>query len=229
MEENIQIFDSIERHILRQMSDCERESFENELSNNPDLQYEYDLHREIISATQRIHLKAHLKHIEDEIKVRRSTMIRRVSSWSIAAAILCFCVLGLEYRVSTDLSETALLSYAQTGMPLTRSDGEIDELVAYIYKSIGENDVDATLDAISKAELLISDGMHKPVLTEEDAYQKEILKIQSDDLQWYKALAFMKEGKIIKSRKILKEIANSDSRYAEEAKNILESFTYLKF
>ena len=54
-------------------------------------------------------------------------------------------------------------------------------------------------------------------------YRREIMLLQKQDIYWYKALILMKEGEIFKSRKALKKIASSDSRYAEQAKNILET------
>lgn len=223
MEENIHKSDRIDRYILGHMSESERISFEEELVIDSDLRHEYDIHLDIILATQRVHLREYLKKVEIENQIRRKIMVRRISTWSVAAAVLCFCVIGLDYKVSADLSDAALLSYAQTDKPSSRSDGELDDLIAISYSCLGDNDMEAALNAIGKAEKLIAENMQKPVLSEEDAYRHEIMRMQSDDLEWYKALVFMKSGKIIKSKQILKKIADSESRYAEKAKDILET------
>ena len=49
------------------------------------------------------------------------------------------------------------------------------------------------------------------------------MALQKQDIEWYKVMILMKEGEMFKSRKALKEIASSDSRYAEQARNILET------
>jgi hypothetical protein len=70
---------------------------------------------------------------------------------------------------------------------------------------------------------LIAEDFKTEVTNAEEEYQRSILLTQSQELEWYKALILMKEGKVFKSRKALKQIALSESRYAEKAKNIIES------
>lgn len=150
-------------------------------------------------------------------------MIRTVSTWSIAAAIVCVCVIGVDMKYSSDLRETSMLCYTETGAPLTRSDNEIDELLLQAYELIGKNETGAASSKILAAEKMINEELKQPVTTEEEQYRKEIILLQKQDIDWFKALILMKEGEIFKSRKALKKIASSDSRYAEQARNILET------
>ena len=131
MEENINISEQIDRYILGQMSKEEKDAFDAELSSDPELKHEYELQREIILATQRLHFKRHLQNIEQQARLKRKRMIRTVSTWSIAAAIVCVCVVGVDMKYSSDLRNTSMLCYAETGAPLTRSDSEVDELLAH--------------------------------------------------------------------------------------------------
>lgn len=223
MEDNINISEKIDRYILGQMSEEEKTAFEVELSSDSELKHEYELQREIILATQRLHFKRYLQNIEQQARLKRKRMIRTVSTWSIAAAIVCVCVVGVDMKYSSDLRNTSMLCYAETGAPLTRSDSEVDELLAQAYELIGNNELKSASSNILDAEKLINIELKKQITTEEEQYHKEIMLLQKQDIDWYKALIMMKEGKIFKSRKALKKIASSDSRYAEQARNILET------
>ena len=223
MEESINISDKIDRYILGQMTEVEKTAFEAELSADSELRYEYELQREIILATQRVHFKRHLQKVEQQSNLKRKRMIRTVSTWSIAAAIVCVCVVGVDMKYSSDLRNTSMLCYAETGAPLTRSDSEVDELLAQAYELIGENELGAASCKFLAAEKIINEELKQPATTEEEQYRREIMLLQKQDIDWYKALILMKEGEIFKSRKALKKIASSDSRYAEQARNILET------
>lgn len=223
MEENINILEKIDRYILGQMSDEEKSAFETELSSNPELKHEYELQREIILATQRVHFKRHLQNIDQQARLKRRKMIRTASSWSIAAAIVCVCIVGIDMKYSSDLRDASMICYAETGAPLTRSDSEVDELLAEAYELIDKNELRAASSKILAAEKIINEELKQPVTTEEEQYRKEIMILQKQDIDWYKAMILMKEGEIFKSRKALKKIASSDSRYAEQAKELLET------
>lgn len=223
MEENINISEKIDRYVLGQMSDEEKSAFETELSSNPELKHEYELQREIILATQRVHFKRHLQNIDQQARLKRRKMIRTASSWSIAAAIVCVCIVGIDMKYSSDLRDASMICYAETGAPLTRSDSEVDELLAEAYELIDKNELRAASSKILAAEKIINEELKQPVTTEEEQYRKEIMILQKQDIDWYKAMILMKEGEVFKSRKALKKIASSDSRYAEQAKELLET------
>lgn len=223
MEENINISEQIDRNILGQMNKEEREAFEAKLSSDTELRHEYELQREIILATQRVHFKRHLQNIEQQARLKRRKMTRTVSSLSIAAAIVCVCIVGVDIKYSSDLRDASMTCYIETGAPLTRSDSETDELLSKAYELIGKNELGAASNKILAAEKMINEELKQPVTTEEEQYRKEIMILQKQDIDWYKALILMKEGDIFKSRKALKKIASSDSRYAEQAKELLET------
>ena len=78
MEENINKLDKIDRYILGQMNENEITAFEVELSSDSELKREYELQREIILATQRLHFKRHLQNIEKQARQKRRKMIRKI-------------------------------------------------------------------------------------------------------------------------------------------------------
>lgn len=223
MEESINISDKIDRYILGQMTEVEKTAFEAELSADSELKHEYELQREIILATQRVHFKRHLQKIEQQSNLKMKRIIKSVSTWSIAAAIVCVCIVGLDMKYSSDLRDTSMPCYAETGAPQARSGGEVDELLSLIYELIGKNELESASCKILAAEEIINEEIQQQTTTEEEQYRKEIMLLQKQDIDWYKALILMKEGEIFKSRKVLKKIASSDSRYAEQARNLLET------
>ena len=223
MEENINISERIDRYILGEMSNAEKITFEADMSSNPELRREYELQREIALAVQRVHLKRHIQDIENRKKNARRKKIKTISSWSIAAAVACVCVIGVDIKWSSDLSDASMLCYVHTGEPISRSDGEIDELVSKAYQYIGESDLETATNNLDKAEILIEDKLRVKSATEEGKYRREILLMQKEDIDWYRTLIMMHQGKIFKSRKALMNIANSDSRYADKALEILET------
>ena len=223
MEENINISERIDRYILGEMSNAEIMTFEADMSSNPELRREYELQREIALAVQRVHLKRHIQDIEYRKKNARRKKIKTISSWSIAAAVACVCVIGVDIKWSSDLSDASMLCYVQTGEPISRSDGEIDELVSKAYQYIGESDLETATNNLDKAETLIEEKLRVEPATEEGKYRREILLMQKEDIDWYRTLIMMHQGKIFKSRKALMKIANSDSRYADKALEILET------
>ena len=237
MEENINISERIDRYILNLMSEEERKSFEGELASNQELNKEFLLQQEIALATQRVHLKHHFKNIEANaggdkkvptatIKTKSRRVVKIISTWSIAAAVVCVLVIGFDIKYSSDIIDASNACYTEMGAPLTRSGNEIDELLAKAYQHIGENQFSAAYENIHSAEKLIMEEFISQATTEEELYINKILTMQKEDAEWYKVLILMKEGHIFKSRKALKSIANSESRYAEKAKEILEEYLF---
>ena len=223
MESNINISERIDRYILGQMSEDEQKAFEAELTSDSNLRHEYELQREIILATQRVYFKRHLQNIEQQSNLKKKRMIKSVSTWSIAAAIVCVCILGIDMKYSSDLRDASMICYLEIGAPLTRSDNEIDELLSQAYELIGKNELESASGKIGIAEKKINELLKGDVTTEEEQYHKDIMVLQKQDIEWYKVMILMKEGEMFKSRKALKEIASSDSRYAEQARKILET------
>ena len=223
MESNINISERIDRYILGQMSEDEQKVFEAELTSDPGLRHEYELQREIILAMQKVYFKRHLQNIEQQARLKRKKIMRIVSSWSIAAAIVCVCMVGIDMKYSSDLRDASMICYVETGTQLTRSDSEIDELLSQTYALIGKNELESAFVKIGIAEKKINELLKEDVTTEEEQYHKDIMVLQKQDIEWYKVMILMKEGEIFKTRKALNEIASSDSRYAEQARNILET------
>lgn len=223
MEDNINISERIDRYILGEMNEAERQAFEAEMSSDPELKKEYELQREIALAVQRVHLKRHMQDIERKAKNERRRRIKTISMWSISAAIAFVCIVGVDTKWSSDLRDASAIYYAETVMPPSRSDNDVDFHLSMAYKYIGEDNYDVATQCLDAASFFIEHQLHYNVPTEEYEYNKEVVLMKKQDVEWYRMLVLMKQGKIFKSRKVLKNIAESDSRYADDARQILET------
>ena len=182
----------IDNYVMSKMSAEERNSFEQEIANDAELQAEVALHRDVVRAIRMKAAKEHLQKVERQIRAEERR--RKVFTIRIAAAALAAClVVGVfvDYDNRGDYKDYA----ANIEITPSRAAGyQVNEV---IYK-IAENNYTEALATI------------------EEAMAQAISVSERDELEWYKAVTYMRMGKWIKSRKLLKQIAASDSIYRED-------------
>ena len=182
----------IDNYVMSKMSAEERNSFEQEIANDAELQAEVALHRDVVRAIRMKAAKEHLQKVERQIRAEERR--RKVFTIRIAAAALAAClVVGVfvDYDNRDDYKDYA----ANIEITPSRAAGyQVNEV---IYK-IAENNYT------------------------EEAMAQDISVSERDELEWYKAVTYMRMGKWIKARKLLKQIAASDSAYSEDAQKALE-------
>ena len=89
-----------------------------------------------------------------------------------------------------------------------------------ILEAIGHNDYEVALELIAQEESReFSSQFTHPDLIEQDRLE---YAFEQESLQWYKAVVYMRMGKWIKARRVLKRIAASDSHYKSQAQSELE-------
>lgn len=207
----------IDNYILGRMSNEERQAFEKEISVNSELQEKVALHRDIVRAMRIERDKEYLQSLERDIKVqemterRRRTFAMRISSIAAAACL----VLGVFVHFDTQSD------YRQYGLGIelavSRGGGDSDK----VAELINDGNYDEALSLIAEAEAkpFVCDDTNPEIIeAERDEYQRE-----QDELQWYKTVAYMRMGKYIKAKRLLKQIASSDSEYKDEAQAALEA------
>lgn len=218
----------IDNYILGRMSDEERRVFENEVLDDLDLKEEVDLRKDIVRALRMERDKKMLQSIERDIQAkerrnaafriqkidaearagsvsiqaneRRHTAFRiqKIGAVAAAACVLFGCVLHFD-TVSTYKN----LGYGvelNTFSSLSRGDDGVD-VMSQIVKYIENEEYDQALDVIHN--------------------QPHDLQLY-DSIEWYEAVTYMCMGKYVKARRLLREIASSDSLYKEEAQTILD-------
>lgn len=188
----------IDNYVMGKMTADERLSFEQEIANDAELQAEVALHRDVVRAIRMKAAKEHLQNVERQIRAeeRRRKVFKQLAPVIALAACLVVGVF-VDYDNRGDYKDYA----ANIEITPSRAAGyEVNEV---IYK-IAENNYTEALATI------------------EEAMVQDISVSERDELEWYKAVTYMRMGKWIKARKLLKQIAASDSAYSEDAQKALE-------
>ena len=188
----------IDNYVMSKMSAEERNSFEQEMAADVALQKEVALHRDVVRAIRMKAAKEHLQNVERQIRAeeRRRKVFKQLAPVIALAACLVVGVF-VDYDNRGDYKDYA----ANIEITPSRAAGyEVNEV---IYK-IAENNYTEALATI------------------EEAMVQDISVSERDELEWYKAVTYMRMGKWIKARKLLKQIAASDSAYSEDAQKALE-------
>lgn len=206
----------IDKYISGEMSEDERSFMERELTSDPELQTEITLQRDIVRAVRMKAAKEYLQQVELTIQTnrrRRNVFVLRFSGFAVAACLL----LGIFVHFSqvTDYKTVGntidlVSDYARGNEPATDA-----------IRSVIENKEYAkALNMISFAEEqeFKSEFTH-PDLIEQDRLEHEL---QMETLRWYKTVVYMRMGKWVKARKMLKQIANSNGLYKSQAQSVLD-------
>lgn len=206
--------DRINQYLFGEMSKEEISLFEKEMDNNPKLKSSVLLQQEIILSVRERYVKEQIVKIGKEVHIqerRRRTFAMRISSIAVAACL----VLGVFVHFDTQSD------YRQYGLGIelavSRGGGDSDK----VAELINDGNYDEALSLIAEAEakpFVCDDTNPEIVEAERDEYQRE-----QDELQWDKTVAYMRMGKYIKAKRLLKLIASSDSEYKDEAKAALEA------
>lgn len=219
--------DIIDNYILGKMSDEERLAFEQEMSQNKNLQEEVTLQRDIVRAIRLRAAKEHLQAVEREIQAkerRRQVFIVKLSNVArlVAACLIIGVIAGSSYYY-VDTANT----YRDCGLNIQseilaeRGGARGEEKYSDKAITAMENgDYKLALDIIEEGEYIkFAFDDPNPALQEQALLE---FKIEQEDLQWFKAVAYMRMGKWIKAKRLLKEIAASDSYYKTKAQEVLK-------
>lgn len=189
----------IDNYVMGKMTADERLSFEQEMTADVALQKEVALHREIVQAIRMKAAKEHLQKVERQIRAeenRRKVFKRLVPVIALAACLVVGVFVDYNYRENYKgygFSDNIELLAARDGGTISQVVGEIN------------------------------DERYKVALaTIEEAMAQDISVSERDELEWYKAVTYMRMGKWIKARKLLKQIATSDSAYSDDAQKALK-------
>ena len=170
---------------------------------------------------QRKELKAMFQEQEKEGQksVRRGLVIKLSSVVALAACLFIGIIIVHDAFKMANLGGDYI---AQLEQPVVRGSG-VEESLALIYEDLQQGNYAESQDNIAKARELIHEEQSVAYPTEEETeYHQQMLKLDSDELDWYQALVYAKTHKVFKAKRLLKQIAGSDSRYSEDAKRLLD-------
>lgn len=217
-EKDIELFDS---YMDGTLSDTERMQIEERLRSDEAYIKAYELHSEVVLGIQRRELKAMLQDQEKEGEkpVRRGLVFKISSIVALAACLFIGIIIVHDaFRMATLGGDYI----AQLELPVPRGSG-VEETLSLIYDDLQQGNYADAQDNIDKARQLIQDEQSIAYPTEEETeYHQQMLKLDSDELDWYQALVYAKTHKVFKAKRLLKQIARSDSRYSEDAKRLLD-------
>ena len=215
---DIELFDG---YMDGTLSDTERTQFEERLQSDEAYRKAYELHSEVVLGIQRKELKALLQDQEKEGQnpVRKGLVFKISSIVALAACLFIGIIIVHDSLRMADLGGDYI---AQLEQPVPRGSG-VEETLALIYDDLQQGDYAEAQDNIDKARQLIQDEQSIAYPTEEETeYHQQMLKLDSDELDWYQALLYAKTHKVFKAKRLLKQIAGSDSRYRYGALNMLK-------
>ena len=227
----------IDRYIMGGMSDDERHSFEQVLITDPELQKEVALHQEIVLSIQmrgaKVYaLKEHnrrrrlissehlpvllLPQVSFERRKRvcpqgaqsptQVDFIRISSYFAIAASLIIGIFVNNAYSDKYVNAGNAI-ELQELGM---RGGSSLD----VICQKIKNNEFTEALSLIEEEQSIQYSISDPDAIAQYDAEQQV--------LEWYKAVTYMRMGKWVKARKLLKQIAESDSFYKKQAQEVLD-------
>lgn len=209
----------IDNYILGRMLEVERLAFEQEIEQDDDLRKEVELHIDTVRAIRMKAAKEHLQKAEQKIKAeehRRKifTLTRYIAIGAVAACLM----------VGVFLHYDTVSNYRQYG--LNNIHIEIDSNrggTSYSTKAaieINKGNYDVALSIIEEGKSITFLCEDSNLELQEQARLE--YDTEQDVLQWYKAVTYMRMGKYLKAKRLLKEIAASDSYYKTEAEMALE-------
>ena len=232
MDNEIAREERIDNYLLGRMSDAERAAFESDMANDEALKEEYENQRAIATAVQKAAMKDFLikhynarkdnRNTQNVLSVFFNSGKRVVWTLTSIAAMLVAVVGGVNY-VSTrnTLMSNGKFAYEELSAPIPRDGNELDGLMGEAYRLIANEDFGQALSFINNAKNNLYDGLSRGFAHEAGEYEYNLLKRKLFDLEWYETIVLMRQGKVIKAKKALADIASSDSPYAEIAKDYI--------
>ena len=201
MNDSIDIEDSVDRYILDQMGEAEREAFEQDLLVNDALKEEYLAQKVIADSVQRVALRHFLVKKSNQLSGRRVSTLSEVID-SVIGHFKEYMYHPRRILVTASIAASVMVAVVGA-IDYTNKSGDMVELSAQYYSQ--------TLPPVLRGD------------NEEGGYLANILESQKQDVEWYSAVVEMKKGHLIRAKKQLTTISKSNSQYADEAKLILQT------
>ncbi|MBO5143660.1 MAG: hypothetical protein J6C46_11850 [Clostridia bacterium] len=215
--------DLIDRYLVGELSVEEKQDFERLLFDDSDsleskkLKGEMELQKEIILAIQARGLKENLRLKEEQIrfkrrKERRNIKIFGLSSFSfVAAAVILWAIFVLP--IAHNMANLSIQYADQIQIESFRGgiSNDYQQQLILAYTNIAGKKFDEAQIIV----LSIMDDIDSVGLIEEN-------KDFYDQAQWLNAICEMNSGHVFRAKKMLNQIANSDSFYATQAQDMLD-------
>lgn len=201
----------IDNYVTGRMSDEERLAFEREIESDAALREEVSLHRDIVRAVRMKGAKQFLQSIEQEIRAEEQaaeavrhhrTQVVRLVSYVAMAACLAVGVFHLHNAAN----------YRSVGNNIIITEAEV-------RGGFDSGMIAAKIESKEFKTALAMIANEQSRLSAEDPLDA----VDNMELEWYKAVTYMRMGRWVKARSVLKQLAASDNPYYKaKAQNALE-------
>ena len=207
--------DKIDAYLAGTMSDAEKKEFEGlllgsetSLEDRTKLQDEMELQKEIIFAIRRRGFREMVKKDIADIKQEKDEhhqRIKKITIWSLGS--------------STLMAMAAVLLLLFVLAPVAQQmQGLSSQYIAGVVIDDIERDVDNDEDMLSVAIVLMQNNQWEEAeqIINKIYTQPTIKTSDFQKVEWLRAICLMHRGKVIKAKKLLNKIANSNSPYQIE-------------
>ena len=147
---------------------------------------------------------------------------------SMAASVIVILALGYGFKQAGSTRSVGADCYAQLTAPSSRSANEVDSLMAVAYDLMGASKHKEALDVLASTRVILNQELEIPIVDEETEYNNQMAQEWLYDVDWYEAIATMRKGKYRAAKRQLKDIAASQSPYADKSKQILKEIFNVK-
>ena len=240
---------SIEQYRFGPMSESERCKFEQELTENPKLNHEFQLDIEIEASLRQydiIDLRRKLFQVMNEEKAIIKEPVRKSfhSQWYMVAASITFLILlGGAFRLMKPVKYTndTLFEMYYTGENahnLTRSAGNTNDeaMTKYrerdfnsalvLFNEILDKDPDNIYIRYYTGLASIETNQNVKAVNEFKYIINQKNNLFVENSEWYLALSYLKNNQVNESKDLLNKIINNSSnRHNKEASQILKRIT----
>lgn len=234
MEDSEQNNEQLDRYFRNEMSEEERKEFLIKIENDEELKRQFDQHKDLVKAIQ----FSSLGNLKDQLKEKEKeytpTPKKSFIYLKMAAGI---CLLAISTWFIVEFSKTSSSPnklyadnyepYPNIVNPLNRSSDAISK-DPYALFELGEyNEALSILKTYNQTDtVLFYTGQVHLALNQNTPAIESFEKIQTssmfaDATMWYKALAYLAEGKATEAKEVLSSISKGESAYSQRAKSIL--------
>lgn len=209
--------EEVDRYVLGEMDSAAREEFEDRMAADAELREYVALRREVVAAVrEKESLRDEFRRIEAAAVSRRRKMMRWTQTYVSTAVAACL-VAGVFVRVGD------VRTVRSVGLG-----GDVGGVLAQLQLSRGGGldfaAIVADMDAGRFSEALdaISEYREAPVpefdlSTERGRYEHDLYVSDMQALDYLQAVTYMRDGKPVKARRLLKALASGETSYWQQA------------
>jgi tetratricopeptide (TPR) repeat protein len=230
----------IQKYIANQLSEADKQEFENKLMSDPDFKLAYEEHQDIVMAYRLFEaetLKTKFQELEEKEYKQENAKFSMSKLWYVAVAsvlIIGFFYTTKQSNSAGDLYNSNFSVYPNTYLPVTRGNNDNTSLQAFVayenkdfevaekaFESILEKNENPNIRFYYALSLLNQDKFNLALA------QLNQLDVDSSDYKpeilWYSSLIYLHQENVENAKKQLKKLNSLKTKFkSEETKQLLK-------